>query len=402
MTNKKIINNSINLTIIKLLTLAFPVAIIPLLISRVGLDGYGVIALCTAIALYMTTFISFGFEDSATKTVSNGFSNSQSRNEYFSSVIVIKLFHAILGLILIYFLSIIWPEYGVVKYFSLILFAEIFNVLWFSHALNDMKNITVATFLSRLIYLFGVYFLVESEKDIWVVPIIIGCSNMFANFLSYKIICGKYEINLSLNLKLIKQTYKDSYILALTNCIPLFKDKLGTVLLAVFLSPASVGIYDILMKILNLMFIPINITVSSFFPILSNNFDCKLFYKQTKLVMLYSVFIVLVACICSPIFINLYYIDYISYVTSFYVISISVIFYSISLTLAKNLFIVKGKYKYVMVSLIVSTVFFLVGVCCLALTSNISIFYLTCLTTSSFFVEAIIRVYMMRTILNEN
>ncbi|QNB82837.1 oligosaccharide flippase family protein [Escherichia coli] len=87
---KNIIKNGLSLSFIKAVTLLFPIAIVPILISKIGMDKYGEVVFITAIYSYFINVVSFGFEESATQVLAKNHFSGLSKNEYILSVIVLK------------------------------------------------------------------------------------------------------------------------------------------------------------------------------------------------------------------------------------------------------------------------------------------------------------------------
>ncbi|EGR3150216.1 polysaccharide biosynthesis protein, partial [Vibrio parahaemolyticus] len=64
--NSKILSNLANLGVIKLLTLGFPLLVIPVILNKIGLERYGEYVFYSSVISYFVYLVNFGIDESAT------------------------------------------------------------------------------------------------------------------------------------------------------------------------------------------------------------------------------------------------------------------------------------------------------------------------------------------------
>ncbi|MFB1078180.1 oligosaccharide flippase family protein [Photobacterium damselae] len=389
-----IFRNSLFLFLIRIATLGFPIFIIPLLISRIGLSNYGITAYYTAFFSFFVIFINFGFDESATKKIAKNNFGKITKKQYVASVLSIKIVLSVLIFITVLLYYLLIEKNNYLLFFSLLIFVEAINCLWFFQGIEKIEYISISTTFSKIIYIFLIYIFVKEQDDTILVPIFLALAGVMSNVYPFIKLCKLSEIDKSsFNFKNIYFIFKDSLPIFWTNFIPSLKDKIGTLILGNITTMDIVAIYDIVIKFLNLLFIPINILNSAFFPELSKNREKDTLYKLFRLSICYSIIVILFVCLLSGIIFDYKFSKYVQYENIIKLISITVIFYSVSVIIAKNILIVIGEYGYVIKSLIIVTAIYLISSFSLVYFNEVSILNLTLLTVLCFFIEMLIRIY---------
>ena len=89
--NLQIYQNVIFMSILQFVRLTIPLLMIPFLVKAVGVEKYGIIIFAQTLVLYFMIILNFGFEMSATKSVSINRSNNNKLSEIFTSILLIKI-----------------------------------------------------------------------------------------------------------------------------------------------------------------------------------------------------------------------------------------------------------------------------------------------------------------------
>lgn len=171
---KKIINHSVfknagALLILQLVNYIVPILLIPYISSRVGLDEYGKIAVCLALIQFSYVFTDYGFNLSATRDVSLNINNKEYINNKINLIIVCKLL-ILLAIVPVFFvifysLNVLnLPTYFLI-FTILSIVSQAFQPIWLFQGLEKMKNITIFSFLTKIIYMVLIFSLVKTELD---------------------------------------------------------------------------------------------------------------------------------------------------------------------------------------------------------------------------------------------
>lgn len=89
---KTLVENFGYLTLLQICNLLIPLITYPYLINTLGKDLYGVIIYSQAIVSYLSIFVNWGFNISATKSISINRDNPKKVNEIASVVYLVKSF----------------------------------------------------------------------------------------------------------------------------------------------------------------------------------------------------------------------------------------------------------------------------------------------------------------------
>lgn len=391
---RKLVSNGIQHSINKLALLAFPLLVIPLLISRVGMEAYGKYAFYMSIVLFFQIFISYGFEESATKRVAKGFESLNLEGRFVCLVVLFKSILFLIVLVFSYLILVLWLDKLVLWLFFLILLQEPINLFWYYQGKQKLKVINITLIVGRFLFLLSIYFFVMDFSDFIYIPVLQFFIYSLVNIFPLYVALKKLPLVMPF-FKDVKAIAMDSFSLAVTNLVPVLKDRGGVLALGGDAQMLNAGALDVMMKILNLVFLPVNILNSSFFPELARNYRSGLFQLLVKIVFIYSVIIVLLVTIVFWLFNDLVPEDYRYFLSEFSILIVSVFFYSISVVIAKNNLIIFGRYGEVFLSLCVSTLFYLGAIWLFYLFHGLTLMIMVLVTLTAFAFEMLLRVVIV-------
>ncbi|MFV4844887.1 oligosaccharide flippase family protein [Edwardsiella tarda] len=392
-----ILKNGLSLSFIRIVTLLFPIVIVPILISRIGMDKYGEVVFFTAIYSYFITVVSFGFEESATQTLAKDHFYRLTRSEYVLSVIALKAIIAIIFIIIILLLLFFGYCSHFFALFSITIVAEVLNPLWFYQGVEKIHIVSISSIISKVLYGIAIFVFIKSPTDYYLIPVSIGVSGIISYIYPFFLIFNECGFNReALKYKNLRFVFIDSYSIFLTNFIPTIKDKIGAILIGSSFAMSIVAIYDIIMKVLNLLFIPLNVMNSSFYPTLSRLRSRKTLIVLSLLSIIYASLSFFLFYFCLDFFVGCFFNSYLEYVSAIKIVSLSVVFYSGSLLIGKNILLVAGFYNYVLISIVLSTSFYLLSVFILHVFGMLNIYSLCALTTMSFLFEMLVRILFLK------
>lgn len=393
MKNKKtLLSNLLNLSSIKILEIAFPLFCIPLLIQSLGLSGYGELAFNLALTSFVVIVVNFGFDESATKGLSQvkdiEGASSKLLIDIFKAKIVLSLFSFIICLCISYIF-----DFNIIFILLCITisFTEVLNFFWYFQGIEKLKHVAMSRLLSRLFYLIFILIFIKEESDLIYIPFCLLISAMIGAFIPMKYIY-KHEVfcfKPFFSSSFISCIVKSKYIF-LSNIVIGIKDKLAPIVLGSVLTMESVAIYDLFNKLILVLNIPVQILNNSFFPRFCNDQN----QPKSGLIKLMILYIALVATFTTPLIwfvLPKYFVDYIEYQTLLQVILLSPILYGISFFLAKNVLIVNGAYKDLFKGMILTTLFYSGLLCGLFNLGMLTVDNLVYLFICTYLFEAIYR-----------
>ena len=173
--HRSLIQNYSYLALIQIVNLAVTLATYPYLIRTLGKELFGLVVFAQAIVGYFVILVSFGFNISATKEISYHRDDKKKIEEILSSILLLKgclfLFSLILLLITSFFIK---EANGHLLLFFLSMFACFYEFIypsWYFQGTEKMKEITIITLTSKLIFLALIFIFVKSKENYLLVPL---------------------------------------------------------------------------------------------------------------------------------------------------------------------------------------------------------------------------------------
>ncbi len=254
---KVLIENFGYLSLLQVCNLLIPLITYPYLVHVLGEGVYGTIIYAQAIITYLSVFVNWGFNISATKSISIHRDNLTKVNQIFSSVYIAKTFF-LLVVFLVLFLLFLFPDIG--KYKSLYLLSmwlcvyEWLFPVWFFQGMEKMKYIAILSFVSRLIFIAFIFWLVKDKDDYLWVPFLNGVGAIFVSLIAIFIIIRKFSVSFYWQpFRTLFFYTKDSTKLLMTSITGIIKDRTNTVVIGSVLGMNEVTYYDFVDKIVNVL-----------------------------------------------------------------------------------------------------------------------------------------------------
>jgi PST family polysaccharide transporter len=206
--------NSAALFILQLINMIAPLIVLPYLSRVLGLDGFGLVMFALSVCAIALVITDFGFNLSATYSISKRREDKTYVNELIGAIFLIKV-----GLFLLFLFSIIVFSYFKTMdsarlllsiYISLNVLFQAFLPTWFFQGIEKMKNVTVYMFFAKISYIVLVFICISDKSDVELVILLYAMSNLIAVILSLKSIYSNgYSIKRPLTIKL-KDVFKES------------------------------------------------------------------------------------------------------------------------------------------------------------------------------------------------
>lgn len=354
-----IFSNFVNLAVSKSVELLVPILAIPLLISRLGIESYGVYIYAFSIFAIFSVLVRLGLDDYGVKQLTQ----SDKHNEKTISLTYysIKFFLAFLVILTSFFAVTLFEINYIFLLCSLVLLGDASDSIWFFLSKNNLRFYTFTKVISKVLYLLLLYLNVQSEADLFLVPIFYALISFGAGLfqMGYVYQNSLGEFNFFLSKKLGKEIItKGSHIVG-SNFISVIKDRGGFISLGLLGLNSYVGIYDIIYKVVMVLNIPPQIISTSYFPRISSEGSKNLLFQSFFVNFLYS-------AITIPILILIQYISNLLFSEVFIAdpsvtvaIFCACFFYSISINIAKNIIIISGNTLVLLISAIASSLVYI-------------------------------------------
>lgn len=293
----KSIQNFIFLVIIQASNILITLISMPLLITSIGVDQFGLVNLALSVIILMNILVGFGYNLSGPREVAVNQDNRKELSHVFSNIISSKLLLASLATLLIlvgvYGLG-LFKEYQTILVFSvLLLFSEATLPLWFFQGMEKMKLISIANVFSKLLFLMGiVLFIHEPEQARWV-NFLLGGSALGINILLLLYI--HYELEIRFYKPRFIQVFsslKENLLLFLSNMASHISINGGLIVLSFFSAAATLGMFSLAERITMVLRMLPALIIQAIYPNASKLYENNQpqffkFLKKTYLIALF-------------------------------------------------------------------------------------------------------------------
>lgn len=301
---KRLVANFMSLGFQQGITILFPLLIFPYLLHILGISGFGVFTLLQTGIMYFDLLIAFGFGLTATKRIANAKEDVAMQKKIIAGVYFIQLLLFITSLIAILlcalFIAYLQQNIMLLLLAALYLLGNLLFPDWYFRGIQQMKNCTLVTLISKLISFVLIIVLVRQPTDITNAFFALAAGNVLAGITGFLLLQHKVKLSVKLPEKnFIAALFEESsYIFASIILAP-FYSSVNIFILQFFTNPLVVGSYSIAQKIYNAATMLTGVVNNSFFPHLSQQYAASVAdYKksvQKLLVLIGSAFFILAA-----------------------------------------------------------------------------------------------------------
>jgi PST family polysaccharide transporter len=383
-----------------------PLITYPYLVRVLGKELYGLVITAQVLASFFSIFIDFGFKSVSARHISINRNNTEKLSEILSSIIIVR--------VIIWFISLV--VYTIIignvstyrGHFWLFIFAYgiTFNELlfpqFFFQGIEKMKYISIIRILIKSIFIILTFFVVKDPAHYYVVPLLTSIGYFIGGVIAI-IIIFKFEsirFKIPKREKLIEYS-KDAFPIFLTDVICSIKDKFNYIILGSMVGMSEVVIYDLGAKLNKLIVQPMGIIKTVLFPKIAKERNVKLFLNSAALTFFFTLSLVIVTNIFLPQIVKLFLNDHLETLLPIRLFLITPLVLTLSSYIAGNLLIAFGYNKYILYSIIITTVVYLGSLIIFYSTNrlnNVTVF--VGIALASYTAEFIYRVFKSIKILN--
>lgn len=270
--------NFFSLTVFQVIELLIPLITIPIIISKVGAEKFGLISFAIVFSFLFQLFIDFGFNAISTRDISLNKKDfikvSQIFNETINSKIILSLICFFFFLSIILYFDKFNSDIDIFIYTFISFILQSLIPFWFFQGLQKSKYITISSFIGRLIYLLLIIFLIKSENDYLLVPISNAIGFLISFIITFIIINKKFKIKLTtIRLEEFKNQLNKGKFMFLSELKLYFISYFNVLLLGFISGNVAVAYFvgaEKIIKAISNMFAPIQ---NSLLPVLAVNLN---------------------------------------------------------------------------------------------------------------------------------
>lgn len=272
--DRLLLKNIFSLFSIQAVNYFLPLLIIPLLVRVLGIDLFGVYILVLTVIQYFIIASEYGFNLTATRKIAVCIDDKKIVSRVFLSVLSAKLLIAVIGFIMINVFIYFMPKYHDyssylnIGYISV--WGSVFFPVWLYQAYEKMIWIAICNFISRIVGVGLVFWLVTTKEDLALAILIQSVMPIIAAAIAL-VYCfsSKMVFWTNITFKDITGELKDSWdIFISTSFVSLYTTSIP-VILGFLAGAGSVGIFSAADKIRQALQAIINPVSQALYPRLS-------------------------------------------------------------------------------------------------------------------------------------
>jgi polysaccharide transporter, PST family len=251
---KKLFSNFAALSIIQGANFILPVLIMPVIIRRIGADGFGVVSVAQVVMVFLSTLTDYGFNLTATRDIAFFKDDKERVSRIFSSVLVSKLILCGIAYALLCLMTFLIPFFRSHLLLYHLGFAYVIGqsllVSWFFQGLEKMQYITISTLISRIVFILLVIFFIRRPEDKNLFLLLAGVGNIIAGVFSVWLAFRIFELRLARPARAdIFHELKEGWQVTLSNLSINTYQYINIIVLRFFSNDLIVGYYSIAERI---------------------------------------------------------------------------------------------------------------------------------------------------------
>lgn len=268
------------LSVLQVSTYIIPLLLLPYVIRVLGVEGFGVATYIIAVISFFMVFVDYGFNLSATRSVSINRENDNKLSEIFFSVLLIKLAFSLIGLILLLLFFFIFSNQVEHKLLYLTAYITVFghalSPVFFYQGIERMVTLTKIGVLAKILGLIASFSFINESDDIFEYIFIFALSYLAPSLILIYLALNNFNLQFTTpSFSRVVGDLKDGASFFGVSAMSSILSSAGIVFLGVFSTKEVVGSYSAVERLVKAalsFFAPIN---QAFYPYSASIFARK-------------------------------------------------------------------------------------------------------------------------------
>ena len=282
---KTLVKNFSFLSLLEITTHLFPLITTPYLARVIGVKGFGILALGTAVIAYFQSFTNYGFIYTSVRDASRCRDNTDEFSRIVSLTFFSKSFLMLLSCALIAIATITVPFFRenavVIWCTALLLPGHVLNTDWVFQALEDMKYITMRSILTKLIFTLLIFVFIHRPEDYLWQPILTAFGMLVPSIWGLIILKHRFGVKIIMPpFKEIVAQIHNGFNMFVTIFLPTVYTNLNVLLLSGYNGEKATGIYSGGTKFTSIAYNLFQLLSRTFFPFFARKLDAHKMYVK--------------------------------------------------------------------------------------------------------------------------
>lgn len=282
---KVLLGNFLSLSTLQLVGMLLPLITLPYVLRVIGFEKYGLIALALSLVAYFNSIVDYSFRITATRDVAVFRDSPKKLNLIYSKVLTVKTIFLVVSLLILTIIILVYPPFYKEKFIffsaALCLVGYMLFPEWFFQGIEKMKYITIINITVKIAFALSVFIFIKEESDYKIYPLMTSLGLLFSGIAGQYILIKKHKIKYyKLSIKRIKSTISENAPIFINQFVPNLYNNTGGFLLGIFGTPALLGVYTAIRKVIDLAVTLLNIVSRVFFPYLNKKKSAFNLYRK--------------------------------------------------------------------------------------------------------------------------
>lgn len=237
-----------SMAVVRVITLGFPLLIIPLLIKILGLENYGRYAVIFAISNVVAAFINYGFDYTASRDFART-EKQHEQNQLFSIFLICKSIVAVIIFFIIIFISTI-KNYALWDVSATLLYSisQVIIPIYVFQGLKKMGYLIFNTLFLNISYLIFLLFILYKGYDLTSGALFFSYAliNLIAAIAMVIYIRSVFSIKIKpVHLNTVKEKFSEGFAIFISRIFSMGISQVGIIALSHTLNPTALGYYAV-------------------------------------------------------------------------------------------------------------------------------------------------------------
>ena len=402
--HKTLLSNFSYMSVLQVFVLLTPLITYPYLTRVLGTELFGLVITAQVLATYATIVVKFGFDAVSARHISIWRDDCLKLTEVMSSILTMRILLWIASLFIYTAVVLMVPVYRQHLWLFIFSYGLTLNVLmfpqFFFQGIERMKYITYINIGIQTIFIILTFIVIRTPEDYLFVPLLHAIGYFLGGIAALYIIYKGYNLTFKIPTKAqLVYYFKDAFPLFATDAVCTIKDRLGYLLLGIFVSMGDVVIYDIGSKLTSLAIQPLTIINTVIFPKMAKDKNNSLFLKfGLVIIAAIAALVLLINIFLSPI-VHFLIGKEVS-LLPIRIFLLSPIFLGLGSYIGSCLIVARGYNKYMFYSILITTSAYILSLLLVFFTDNANkVESFIAMTVIAYFVEMLYRLFVSHKIL---
>lgn len=197
---KRLVRNFFSLSLVQFANNFLPLLTVPIIARIIGPDKFGAINFAAAIVTYFSLLINYGFDLTATRAIARAPQDPEARNKIFSEILFSKAFLLALSLLIFVPSLFLVPALAADKTLFIYTYIACFSLVltpnWLYQGMQELHQIAVFNFVSKLLFTLSILFIVKREEDYALQPLVLSIAQIAVGVCSFAWAIKRYRIRI--------------------------------------------------------------------------------------------------------------------------------------------------------------------------------------------------------------